>query len=119
MDSSSGATSEMAPLDQIRRAEAEVVRRVAAAQAVASAALAKAASQTEELNRQAREMGQCEGRERFQQTVSQTEDEAQALIMSARCQAERLRQQGEARMDVATKRAVEVVLGYDTETAGA
>jgi vacuolar-type H+-ATPase subunit H len=109
------AGSELSPLDQIRQAEAEVNRRIAAARRVAEMTEVKARAQAADLKREAREAGRREGRAQYEQLVSRAEVEAEALLAQAHSQAEDLRRKGDMHMDSAVHRAVEVVVGLEGE----
>jgi len=101
MDSSTMVTAERSPLDQIRQAEAEVTRRVAAARKAADQALAAAHAQATDLKRQAIQAGQRDGQAQCQEIISQAEQEA-------------LRQNGNLRMEDAVRRVVAIVIGQET-----
>ena len=115
MTSSKAAIVERSPLDQIRQAEAEVTRRVAAARQVAEDAIREARAQAADLKRQARESGHREGLADFQATVSSAEDEARRLIAPARSHADSLRRRGDLFGETAAHCAIAVVIGLKTE----
>lgn len=119
MDSSTVAEAERSPVDQIRQAEAEVTRRVAAARKVADQALAIAQSQAADLKRQAVQAGRRDGEARYQEIISQAENEARAILAQARSQAQQLCQDGNLRMDDAVRHAVAIIIGRDSETDSA
>ena len=110
------AEAERPPVDQIRQAEAQVTRRIAAARRVADQALANAQSQAADLKRQALQAGRRDGKARHQEIMSQAEEEARAILAQARSQAQQLCQDGTRRMDDAVGHAVAIILGQDAET---
>jgi vacuolar-type H+-ATPase subunit H len=109
------AEAELSPLDQIRQAEAEVNRRIAAARRAAEMIEIKARAQAVDLKREAHEAGRREGRAQYEELVSRAEVEAEALLAQAHSQAEDLRRKGDLHMDAAVHRAVEVVVGLGGE----
>jgi vacuolar-type H+-ATPase subunit H len=116
MDSSTAITSEQPPLDQIRQAEAEVKRRIAAAQWTAEADLQEAHLRAEDLKRQALETGRCEGQLEYQDIIRQTKKDARALVAQARRRAEDLRRQGELRMNTVVRTTVAIVVGQEEDS---
>jgi vacuolar-type H+-ATPase subunit H len=116
MDSSTATTSEQPPLDQIRQAEAEVKRRIAAAQWAAETDLQEAHLRAEDLKRQARETGRCEGQMEYQDIIRQAMQDARALVAQAHRQAEDLRRRGELRMDSVARSAVAIVVGQEEDS---
>jgi vacuolar-type H+-ATPase subunit H len=118
MDSPKGSALESSPLDQIRQAEAEVTRQLAAARKAAEAALEDARSQAAQLKRKARENGRLDGEAQCRETISQAQREACAIVAQAQNREEGLRQQGELRMEAAVRFAVAVVMGQEAEKGG-
>ena len=118
MTPSRAATVERSPLDQIRQAEVDVARRVAAARQSADDAIREAQAQAAALERQASEIGRQEGLADYQAIVSNAEDEARRLIARARSQAESLRRRGDLFGETAACCATAVVLGQEMETIG-
>ena len=106
---------ERSPLDQIRQAEAEGTRRVAAAHRAAEATAQKAQAQAEGIKRHACETGQREGQAQYREIISRAEEEARALVAQARRRAGILRRQGDLCMDDFVCRAVEIVIGQEQE----
>ena len=106
---------ERSPLDQIRQAEMDVTRRVAAARQAADDAIREAQAQAADRKRQAREIGRGEGLADYQATVSSAEDEARRLIAQARSQAESLRRRGDLFGVTAAHCAIAVVIGQKIE----
>jgi flagellar biosynthesis/type III secretory pathway protein FliH len=115
MTSSRAAIVERSPLDQIRQAEVDVTRRVAAARQAAEDAIREAHAQAADLKRQAREIGHREGLADYQATVSSAEDETRRLIAQARSQAESLRRRGDLFGVTAAHCAIAVVIGQKIE----
>jgi flagellar biosynthesis/type III secretory pathway protein FliH len=116
MVSSEKAVAGRSPLEQIRQAEAEVTRRVAAARKSAEAALKEA--QVADFECEARELGRREGGARYQEIVSEAEQAAHALVTQAHSQTEDLRRKGQQRMEAAVRWAVGLVIGQEEETDG-
>ena len=119
MDSSATTMIERSPLDQIRHAEAEVTRRVAAARRAAEATSQKVQAQAEGIKYHACETGQLEGQAQYREIIFRAEEEARALVAQAHSQAEIMRRQGDLCMDDVVRRAVEIVVGLEEETADA
>ena len=108
-------TVERSPLDQIRQAEVDVTRRMAAARQAAKDVIKKAQAQAADLKRQAREIGHQEGLADYRATVSNTEDEARRLIAQACNQAENLRRRGDLFGEAAAHCAIAAVIGQKIE----
>jgi hypothetical protein len=105
--------SEFTSLAQIRQAEAEVARRIAAARQAAEVAVREAQAQAADLKRQASEAGQCEGEAQSQEIISKAWEKARALSEQARIQAEGLRKQGNLRMETGVRCSVLMVTGLE------
>ena len=103
------------PLDQIRKAEADVTRRIAAARQAAEAAAQDARVQALDLQRQARETGRREGLAQAQAIIARAEKKARALIMQADSQAKDLTREGNLRMNAAVHSAVAIVAGQEAQ----
>jgi vacuolar-type H+-ATPase subunit H len=110
--SSRVATIELSPLDQIRQAEAEVARRIAAAHQAAEVAVNEAQAQAQDLAHKARKAGHREGQAQYQETISRAKDRAHELVAQAHDQAEDLHCKGELRMEAAARRALAIVIGW-------
>lgn len=107
--------SEPPPLDLIRKAEAEATRRIAEARQIAEQSVNKAKSQAELLRIQAREEGQRDGQARYQEIIVKAEEEADAIMASARKRAEELRLRGNLRMDAGVSYVTNLILGQEEE----
>jgi vacuolar-type H+-ATPase subunit H len=105
----------LSPLDQIRLAEAELNRKIVAARLSARAVLAEAREKAKSLTDEARQAGQREGRARYQETLLNAEEEARSMLAEARSQAARLRETGEAKLEMAVQQAVEFVTSLERE----
>jgi vacuolar-type H+-ATPase subunit H len=103
--------SELTPLEQIRRAEDEAARRIAAARRAAEAIRREALAQATDLKRQADEAGRREGEAQRQEIIRSAQERARALVAEAHRRAEALRHQGEIHMDMGVRHAVAVVMG--------
>ena len=113
MHSSATDKTDSSPLDQIRQAEAEITRRVAAARQAAEATAQKVQAQAEAIKRHARETGQCEGEAQYREIVSLAKEDAVAVIAQAQRRAEILRCQGDLCIDDIVCHAVEIVVGQE------
>lgn len=98
-------------LDSIRHQEAEVKRHLAAERLAAQTALTQAEQRARELVAAADAEGQHEGAAQRQLAQHEAENTSKAMVAQARLEAERLRRQGEAQLDAAITRAIEIVLG--------
>jgi vacuolar-type H+-ATPase subunit H len=105
----------LTPLDQIRQAEAEITRRIAAARQDADQASARARRQAENMKREALQVGIREGRSRYEEIVSRAEEEAEAILADAKKQAQELRRKGQRRAKTSLNHAVRLVIGADRE----
>lgn len=101
------------PLDAIKQAEIEVVRRVAEARAAAEQSLIDTKSQVENLLNQLRTEGEQAGQALHDDLLAKTEAEANRLLADAEERAVALRAQGETLREEAVTLAVNVVLGRD------
>lgn len=107
--------TELSPLDQIRLAEAENLRQVLAAREAAGQVVARAHAHAAQLKKQAQETGRREGQIRYKEIVSKAEEEARLIAAQAHGRADDLRRQGRQRMELAVRRAVEIVIGQPGE----
>lgn len=105
------STNGLSPLDQIRLVEAEITRRVVAAREYSEHNIANARAQGTTLKKQAEETGKREGLIRYKETVAKAEEQAKVLIAKANHEAEKLRENGQARMEQAVNTALNIVLG--------
>jgi vacuolar-type H+-ATPase subunit H len=108
--------SDQPPLDQIRQAEAEIKRRIAAAQWAAEADLYEAHLRAEDLKRLTLENGRCEGQTEYQDIIRQTEKDARALVAQAHRRAEDLRRQGELCMNSVVRSTIAIVVGQKEDS---
>jgi vacuolar-type H+-ATPase subunit H len=109
--------TELSPLDQIRQAEADVTRQIAAAREAAARTVVEARRHVRDLLDEAREMGRRRGQIRYKEIVSQAEEESQALVFQAHNQAESLHHTGKRRMSTAVRQAVNLVIGLQDDGA--
>ena len=105
------STNELSPLDQIRLVEAEVIRKIVAAREASERSIADARGQAALIKKQAQATGEHKGQVRCKEIVSESEEEAQALIAQAHNQADGLRQKGYTRMELAVQEVLNTVLG--------
>jgi vacuolar-type H+-ATPase subunit H len=108
---------ELTPLDQIRRAEAEAARRIAAAKVSAEEAVRRAQQQAATIKRQAREGGRRAGQAQYQQTVALAKKEADVLVENADGRAESLRRSAQLQMDAAVRLAIDVIIGLEGDAS--
>jgi vacuolar-type H+-ATPase subunit H len=110
--------NERLPLDQIRQAESEATRRIAAAHEKAKQMLEDARVHAAQIKSQAREAGLSAGRQQYTQIVANAEEQASMLITQANQLAENLRRTGEQRIDEAIRYALGVIIGLKGENDG-
>jgi vacuolar-type H+-ATPase subunit H len=103
--------TELSPLDQIRQAEAEITRRVAAARQQTAHTLEIARKEAAHLVAQAREDGRLEGERRCQEIIKAAEGEATQLIELAQAQTEERSRAGAQRMELAVQQIIALVTG--------
>lgn len=109
----------LSPLDQIRQAEAEVTRRLAAVREAAALRVEEAHKQAANLKSAAWELGMREGQARYRAIIQQAEEEASEIVAQAQLRCERLRRQGEQRMPEAVALVVNLVIGVERKENGA
>lgn len=114
----SGVVTTLSPLDQIRQAEADMARQIAAAREEAERTLAEANTRAKQFIEDARQAGREQGQAQYREIVARAEKEAQAILADARDRAESLGRQGSQKMEIAVSQAVNIVLGtHEGETA--
>jgi len=101
---------DLSPLDQIRRTEAEVTRKVAAARKAAEQILEDSSRKVTVLKQEAQETGTREGNASYKALISKAEEESRALVAEAHYQAKMLHRRGQGRMPKAVSRAVNFVI---------
>ena len=94
MDGHDNLISELSPLDQIRHAEADVIRQRAAARETADCKVKVAQRDRKVMIDKARESGKRFGLTRYKEILSIAENEAQTIISQAHHQAKHLRHRG-------------------------
>ncbi|MEW6568960.1 MAG: hypothetical protein AB1449_12500 [Chloroflexota bacterium] len=109
------AEPQFSPLDQIRLAEAEATRKIAAARQAADLAVKEARMQADTLRRQACETGRVEGEVRRKEWIREAEAEAEAIQAAASGAAEELLTRGEVCLEAAVRHAVALVAGLELE----
>ena len=105
--------TQLSPLDQIRLAEAEITRKIAAAREFAEQVAAKARLDATACLNQSREDGQHAGQTRYREIITGGEEEASALIAQGQQQAENLRRRGDARMQLAIQSVVNIIIDQE------
>lgn len=109
------ASIELTPLDQIRHAEAEIARRVAAAREAAERTIAEAHAQAAAIKQEAREKGRHEGEIRYRDILNRAEEQSRAIIAQGQRDAEQLRRRGNERMHSAIHHAISIIINLDEE----
>lgn len=104
---------ELSPLDQIRQAEAEITRRIAAARLEAEQNISKVRKAILTSKNQALIDGQREGQARYKEIISEAESEAQAIVAQAHKHAKELEQNSVFIIDEAVSRAFKIVIGLN------
>jgi vacuolar-type H+-ATPase subunit H len=102
--------TELSPLDQIRMAEANVVRKIALSRELAECIVAQARFQARLLVDEAKESGQRDGQAQYKEITSKAEEEAGAIVTASEVQAEDLRCKGCQHMDLAVHQIVNAIL---------
>jgi vacuolar-type H+-ATPase subunit H len=110
-----GTTVELTPLDQIRQAEVDLARQVAAAREAAERTIANANAQAAQIKNDAHEQGKREGMARYQDIIHVAEEEASAIIARGRRVAEELRHKGSTRMKTAVRHALSIIIEMDED----
>ena len=98
-------------LTSIRQAEAEVSRRIVAAQEEAEHIRAQAQAEAAVILDAARAKAECDSLALRQDLLTQGQDEAQAILDEAKQQSDELITQGRARVAEAVARAMRFVMG--------
>ena len=104
-------TTELSPLDQIRLAEAEIIRKTMSAHEDTERRLADARAQAVTIKKDAREKGIQAGKVHYKEIISRAEEEAKAITAHAKNQARKLQKRGHAQMDKAVQYVLDIVLG--------
>jgi vacuolar-type H+-ATPase subunit H len=102
---------ELSPLEQIRQAEAEVTRRVAAVREAGERSITEARHKAQRTILEARQQGELEGEARRKEIIAGAEEEAQEMTVQAQRRAELIRQRGRGVMESALEAALSVILG--------
>ena len=111
MTSSGHDETPLSPLDQIRLAEAEVTRQVAAARQDCEEILVAAKAEAQALLDNAQARGQRRGQARCREIIAEAEEAARAIQAAAEHSAKTLRGQGKSGMDFAIHQVVDIVTG--------
>lgn len=110
--------AQLSPLDQVRLAEANVTRKVAAAHDNSEHSLTDAKAQAKLLLDEARQNGERKGQIQYREIVSEAEEKARAVRAGADQQVEELRQKGGQKIGVAVRRVVNIITGIEEDEAG-
>lgn len=97
-------------LDQIRQAEAEVARRVAATRESAGRKVAQTRRDAALLKTQAQEVGRQKGQAQYREIIARTEEEVSAMIAQAQLQADQMRLKGRQRLTAAVQGAIQILV---------
>jgi len=103
--------TELSPLDQIRLAEAEIMRKTMTAHEDAERRLSHAHTQAESIKKEARATGTQAGKAHYKEIVSRAEEEARAIRAHAKNQAKQLEKKGHTRIDKAVAYVLNIILG--------
>jgi vacuolar-type H+-ATPase subunit H len=101
---------ELSPLDQIRHAESEVTRRIAAAREAARQTVESAQARASVLREEAQHGGRQEGLARYREQISNAEERARIILSQAQDRADDLQSQGGAHMTAAVRQAIVFIL---------
>ena len=101
----------LSPLDQIRLAEAEIIRKVVTIREESERIVVDARAQSTLLKKQAHDSGIREGQIQYKGIISKAEEEARTIVAHAHTQAADLRRKGQERMEAAIQEAMRIVLG--------
>lgn len=115
MDASRTSISKSTPLEQIRLAEAEISRQIAAARQSAEQIVADAHRQAATLKEDALDAGHLAGQKAAQEHLAQIQTEASRMIAQAQVRTEESNQYGVEHIDAAVKYAVLFVIGLPEE----
>ena len=108
----------ISPIEQIRRAEAEVTRQVAAAREAAEETLQAAKAQAARLHAEALQEGKQEGEQHCQQIIDQAKEAASQIVIQANEQAKEMRRNGLLHMDRVAQQALHYVLDMQADQGG-
>ncbi len=106
-----GNEQDLSPIEQIRLAEAEVARRLAAASEAAEKSLLTTQEQAAQIREEACQAGRQEGEQRYGELIAESKAQADAIVAHAQEQAGALRQVSSMRLGVIVRQAVQYVLG--------
>jgi vacuolar-type H+-ATPase subunit H len=101
----------LSPLEIIRRKEAEVTRRLAAAQETAATEIKAIEQQARKLVCQAETQGQREGEAQRLAVLDEAEREAESIITQARAQAEALTNVSQVEVETVVAQAMTIIIG--------
>lgn len=105
------SANDLSPLDQIRLAEAEITRKVAAAREASEHGAANVRVQAAGIKKQAEETGEREGQIRYKEIIAKAEEQASLITAQAHTDAESLCRSGETHMQQAVAEALRIILG--------
>lgn len=103
--------TELPPLDQIRLAEAEIIRKTMAAHEDAERRLVDARTQAAQIKKEAQEKGIQTGKAHYKELLARAEEEARAITAHAKKRITLLQGKGHARMGDAVETVLNFVLG--------
>jgi len=116
-DSTKLRNNQLSPLDQIRYAEAEITRRIAASHVVAKKIVADANSRAADELRNAKEYGRREGETNFSMILAEASEEADAILIRAQNRCNEITKRGQKRMDYALQCALDLIIAQNKETS--
>lgn len=115
-DSTRLRNNQLSPLDQIRYAEAEITRRIAASRVVAKKIVADANERSVEELKNARNSGQREGEVNYSKILSEASEEAEEILIRAQNQCTEITNRGKERMEYALQCALHLIIAQKKET---
>lgn len=104
---------ELSALDQIRQAEAEITRQVAAAREAAVQSLDTARKKASQISVQAREEGRQEAQKHCQEIIQAAEKEAKQIVNLAQIQVDNRARKSNERIELAVQIIVDLVTGTE------
>jgi len=107
----------LSPIEQIRHAEAEIIRQVATAREAAEECLKAAKIKAERLQSEAILEGKQEGEKLYQQTIDQAREAAARIVDQANKQANEMRENGKLNMGLVIQQALHYTLDMQTDQA--
>lgn len=109
-------SADLSPLDQVRQAEAEVARRIAAARDAASRKINSAREEAARIRNAGRQKGEQSGQALYREILKKAQEDAEGMCAQARSQAEQLRQRGIQLMPAAVEHILKILLDLEEDS---